>query len=97
MISLTCRSGCSPGSALSLLPLLLLYGIQGIVLGKVNTSRQPPASRDPRGTQCASGKRGSSALPGGCFRVSPATALGAAWAREWGWQQTQVWGEAGAA
>lgn len=38
VISLNCRSGCSLGSALSLRPLLLLYGIQGIVLKKVNTS-----------------------------------------------------------
>ena len=38
VMSLNCRSGCSLGSALSLHPLLLLYGIQGIVLKKVNTS-----------------------------------------------------------
>lgn len=38
LMSLNCRSGCSLGSTLPLRPLLLLHGIQGIVLRKVNVS-----------------------------------------------------------
>ena len=49
VISLNHRSGCSPGPALSLLPLLLLYGIQSIILRQVT----PPASADCWVTVCS--------------------------------------------